>query len=68
MLKEANLAVMAKKTTFEHLYIKLEVKGEGKKLYSLYKARERRARDLDQVKCIKDEDDKILVEMTNILS
>ena len=31
----------------------LEKKGRDKNLYGLYKAREWKARDLDQVKCIK---------------
>jgi len=35
-------------------------------LYRLTKARERKARDLDQVKCIKDEEGNVLVEETSI--
>ncbi|XP_047257536.1 uncharacterized protein LOC107849229 [Capsicum annuum] len=61
--KEAKVAVTAAKTmAFESLYAALEEKEGDRKLYSLSKDMEWKVRDLDQVKCIKGEDDKVLVE------
>jgi len=65
--KEAKKAVtVAKSMTFDRLYHKLKTKKGKKEVFKLARARERKTKDLDIVRCIKDENGKVLTDDAEI--
>jgi len=65
--KVAKKAVaLAKSTAYDRFYQKLETKKGEKVVFKLVTARERRIRDLGIVRCIEDENDKVLFEDVEI--
>ncbi|VFQ94525.1 unnamed protein product [Cuscuta campestris] len=61
--KEAKLEVTREKNAaFERLYKDIEEKGNVNPLFRLAKVRERKAQDLDHVRCVKGSDGRVLVE------
>ena len=51
----------ARFTSFEEFYKELGTKVREHRMYRIAKIRERKSRDLDQVRCVKDENDNVLV-------
>ena len=45
----------ARSTAFEEFYKELGTKSGEQKIYRIAKIKERKSRDLDQVRCVKDE-------------
>ncbi|XP_071712421.1 uncharacterized protein [Rutidosis leptorrhynchoides] len=65
--REAKKAVArAKEKAYEDLYMKLDSKEGANDIYRIAKARERRRRDLDNIKFIKNEDGQTLVKEDEI--
>ena len=65
--KEAKNAVaIAKNNAYEKLYHKLNSKEGENEVFKLARVRERRTKDLSSMRCIKDENDKVLVEDTKV--
>jgi len=58
--------MVAKTTTVKCLYVELRAIGWDNKLYRLTKAREIKVRNLNQVKCNKNDEGKVLVEGNSI--
>ena len=56
----------AKAKVFDRLYQSLGTKDGERNIYKLPRSRERKTRDLDQVKCIKDKEGKVFVREEDI--
>ena len=56
----------AKGRAYDDLYRRLSTKEGEKDVYKIARIRERKKRDLNQVKCIKDEMDQLLVKGQDI--
>jgi len=57
---------VAKNITYERLYKRFKTKEGEKETFKLARVRERRTRDLGNVRCIKDVEGKVLVEEVEI--
>ena len=55
-----------KNNPYERLYPKLEIREGEKDVFELARLREKKTRDLGNIRCIKDEDGKVLVEEATI--
>ena len=65
--KTAKRAVSeAKGQAYEDLYQRLSTKEGEKDIYMMNRARDRKTRDFNQVKCIKDEREQLLVKENEI--
>jgi DNA-directed RNA polymerase sigma subunit (sigma70/sigma32) len=53
---------VAKGQTYDGLYQRLGMKEEGKDIYRMTRICERKTRDINQIKCIKDETDRLLLK------
>jgi len=60
------VVVAAKSRACDKLYRKLKIKEGEKEVFKLARVRKRRTRDLGVVRCIKDENDKVLSEGAEI--
>jgi len=59
-------ATIAKNIAYERLYQKLKIKEGEKNVFKLARASEKKIRDLGNIRCIKSDDGKVLVQETKI--
>jgi len=57
---------VAMNNAYERLYQRRDSKKGAKEVFKLVRARERRTRDLNRIKRIKNEDDKVLIKDTKL--
>ncbi|KAG2593613.1 hypothetical protein PVAP13_5NG012530 [Panicum virgatum] len=58
---------VAKGKAYDDLYQRLDTKEGEKDIYRMVRIRERKTRDINQIKCIKDETDRLLVKDEKIM-
>ena len=63
---DKKVVAVAKSMTYDILYLKLDTKEGEKEVFKLARVRERRTRDSNYVKCIKDKNDKVLAKEAKI--
>jgi hypothetical protein len=57
---------VAKGPTYDDLYQRLGTKEEENDIYRMARIHERQTRDINQIKCVKDETDRLLVKYKEI--
>ena len=61
--KEAKKAVSnTKLKAYDNLYNKLDMKEDEKDIYKLEKLRERKTKDFNYIKCVKGEDERVIIK------
>jgi len=64
--KAKKVVAVVKNNAYERLYKRLDSKVGEREVFKVERAKERRTRYLSSIRCIKDEDDKVLIMDTKL--